>query len=971
MAQAAISGVGGVAFASSASGGSDGSAVYPAVSLARSETPFQVRDGSAKLVGALNATQMLRLSVGLKSRDLSGQERFLRELQDKASPNFHKYLSAQEWIARYSPSPAAEGTVLSWAKSVGFTVTNRFPNRLLVDVEAPTAVVEKALSLHLNNYRLGTKTVFSNDRDPVLPAAVSTVTETVDGLNNIQVEQPQSNIPQPAFKTYAPGAVKKAGLSGRANGSKAALAAARAGHDGPNITGGSYDPTDIYSSQAYNTTGLNKHSACCNPFHASSHPRETTIAIPTAGAHNGNDIVGFQARYNYLAYSWSEWYIDGTPTCCDGEGQMDLEWSTALANSFGSYLDTAHVIMYSGINSNFSTFNDVYNFILTDNATRVMSTSWGCAEVYCVDTGTMNTRHNIFNSMAGQGWTLISASGDKGAYADCSHKSALFPATDPNMVAAGGTNLELTSGPVYSSEAVWGGNPNGCASNGGGSGGGCSTVWDAPNTAMTTSNPNYFCNDGNGHNRRSVPDISLNADWYYSPQNLYFNGAWQGNGGTSIVAPELGGYFAQQNSYLMTLGNICGLGSGTSACSPFGVPLAALYTVAEGGAPHNPYYDIVSGNSCNNIGCGFYGITGYDRGSGWGSLNMMQLAWALNYRTVAENGAPSVAFGGVPASTWLNSGTITWNVTDNGSGSYAASGLAGHSAQWNSDPGDPTGHASPGTGDSFYSGPTSAHGVGSSSTAVSAAGEGCHTLYVRGWDNMGKSTVGANSYCYDGTNPVMTRAPASGFIKGGQVRKTNEAPIRTTWAATDARSGVASYYVYMRVDGGSYSPVTLASPTSTSVDLGLLPGHSYQFAVGATDRAGNFSGYSYQTPFQLKAFQNTNSAVAYSAGWTQQSFADASGGNVRYSTVAGKTATFTFTGNKVALVSTVDTNRGAGTWKLDAAGPISFGTNGAYKPRTIVQAGPTSGAGTHHLVINNSGTSGHPRLDVDAFYVII
>jgi hypothetical protein len=217
----------------------------------------------------------------------------------------------------------------------------------------------------------------------------------------------------------------------------------------------------------------------------------------------------------------------------------------------------------------------------------------------------------------------------------------------------------------------------------------------------------------------------------------------------------------------------------------------------------------------------------------------------------------------------------------------------------------------------------------------------------------------------------MTKAPVSGFIKGGQVRKTFEAPIRTSWAATDNLSGVASYLVYYRVDGGSYSLVTTASPASTSVDLGLLPGHTYQFAVGAYDNAGNFSGYSYQTPFQLKQFQNPNAAVAYSAGWTQQSLADASGGTVKYSTTAGKTATFTFTGNKVAFVSTVDTNRGAGTWKMDAAAPISFTTNGAYKPRTIVQAGPTSGAGTHKLVIKNSGTSGHPRLDVDVFYVII
>ena len=58
----------------------------------------------------------------------------------------------------------------------------------------------------------------------------------------------------------------------------------------------------------------------------------------------------------------------------------------------------------------------------------------------------MSTRDAIFSEMTGQGWTLVAASGDRGAYDDCSHLAVSFPASDPNVVGAGGTELSLSSG---------------------------------------------------------------------------------------------------------------------------------------------------------------------------------------------------------------------------------------------------------------------------------------------------------------------------------------------------------------------------------------------------------------------------------------------------------------------------------------------------------------------------------------------
>ena len=115
-------------------------------------------------------------------------------------------------------------------------------------------------------------------------------------------------------------------------------------------------------------------------------------------------------------------------------------WPAVLAATS----NTAHVWMYDGVNANFSTFNDIYNRMLTDGAARNFSTSWLCEETFCYDTADMDTADTIFAAMVGQGWSLTAASGDHGATAACDNNiSVAFPASDPNVVGVGGTTMYL------------------------------------------------------------------------------------------------------------------------------------------------------------------------------------------------------------------------------------------------------------------------------------------------------------------------------------------------------------------------------------------------------------------------------------------------------------------------------------------------------------------------------------------------
>src|ERR1700722_5529236 len=177
------------------------------------KTPAVVLDGRATLMSHYEPSQMLRLAIVLAPPHPAEEDAFLDAVHDRQSPQFHQFLSPEEWTARFDPSLDDEQAVVDWAKSQGLPITNRYPNRLIVDVEAPAGVIEKALHVTLNKYRVQpedesgeTRIAYSNDRDPVLPSRLIGVVESVQGLNSIETMEPASfHGPLPQTPDYVPG----------------------------------------------------------------------------------------------------------------------------------------------------------------------------------------------------------------------------------------------------------------------------------------------------------------------------------------------------------------------------------------------------------------------------------------------------------------------------------------------------------------------------------------------------------------------------------------------------------------------------------------------------------------------------------------------------------------------------------------------------------------------------------------------
>jgi subtilase family serine protease len=662
------------------------------------------------------------------------------DVTDPHSPRFRHFLSYAEWKSRYAPSDADMEAVANWAAKAGFREVHRFSTNGLLVVEGPVATVERAFLTNISEYAVGQTHFFANNRAPSLPPDIANRIDNILGLSSFEQVHPANSDPRPQsiavpraptgpFMTVAH-SKRDARYSADQGRHPKELIPAITGPKGGNLL----EPTDLWSSQAYDFNALFPLSRCCNPTNLpTGSPRETSIAIVGTNKPQQSD---YQTFFNTFGLAWNitEIGLDG-PSCCDLEMTMDIEWAGAIGGGRGSSQQASHLFVYEGGSPKITELLNAYVQALQDNSARILSSSFGNFEdKYGPGTfgnPSISNFTDVTNAMTAIGWTIVVASGDQGGYADCNNLSVQYPASDPNAVAVGGTALALSisgGGLSFSSETTWSG--NGCSGpggNGGGSGGGCSNTFNAPWWSSAY---------GGCGGKRAVPDIAVNAR---TSQWVFYLGQWIGQGGTSIGAPEIAGFFAHENSYLIWIeqvGNICGY-SHNVPCAPLGNPGPALY-MATLAANHNPYYDIHDGGcSGGGPGAGFCSVPGYDKATGWGAPNMLQLAWAINSHMNSPGSTkPVITLNGPPINTWFGQDQKV-----NFSISGASMGIAGFTANWDADPGDPPTKPTPGSGDPFWDGPRVPLGT-NGFLDLAAAGQGCHTAFVRGWDNLGASVLG-------------------------------------------------------------------------------------------------------------------------------------------------------------------------------------------------------------------------------------
>jgi subtilase family serine protease len=583
-------------------------------------------------------------------------DKLLEEQQDPDSPNYHKWLTPEQYAARFGMSDSDLAKVSAWLKSLGLTVNGFSRARTRAFFSGTAAQVENAFRTELHQYQLNGETRFANATEVSVPMALSGMVLGVRGLDNFR-PRPRARVAKPNFTSH---------VSGNHFLSPA-------------------DFATIYNVKPLYTAGLDGTGE--------------KIAVVGQTEIDVSDIDAFRSAAGLPATNLQLVSVDGTTGFSSGdqvEADLDVEWSGGVAKN------ATILYVFTGSNSSQNVFNAL-EFAIDNNLAPVISISYGNCEAN-LGTFTATLRADVQQANS-HGQTVAAAAGDSGA-ADCEDANATTathglavdaPASIPEVTALGGSEFtgdspnstvsNLTDAPanppfwsgttggtdtissalIYIPETTW--NDTSAAAGLSATGGGVSTKFAKPawQNAQTPADT-----------KRDVPDVTLSASPAHDStlicsQGSCVNGfrAADGSlnvvGGTSVGAPAFAGILAILNQ---------------ATSGPLGNVNLTLYPLAV--STPTAFHDITTGNNIvpctsGSTGCpasapfqiGFSAGTGYDLVTGLGSINANVLV--TSWPTFAI--APDFSIGGspvtVPAPGQSGTSTITVSMLNGFSGTVS------------------------------------------------------------------------------------------------------------------------------------------------------------------------------------------------------------------------------------------------------------------------------------------------------------
>ncbi|HWC98528.1 MAG TPA: protease pro-enzyme activation domain-containing protein [Candidatus Sulfopaludibacter sp.] len=501
-----------------------------------------------------------------------GLAAFLAEQQDPASPNFHKWLTPEQFGDRFGLTPSDLAKITDWLKAEGFQVHDIARGRHWVTFSGTAGQVNRSFHTEIHRYLVYGEMHFANATPPSIPEALAGVVTGIRGFDDFRLQSQAQIVPvQPNYNT----------ATGRA------LA--------PNDFATIFDLQQLYA-KGIDGTGQ-------------------TIAIIGQTRIVPSDIATFRTRYNLPANPPTTMLFGTDPGLRSAdlaEADLDLQWSGAIArNANIVYVYSSDVITSA-------------QYAIDQNVAPVMSLSYGGCEAY-----NDISVQGVAQQGNAQGITWFASSGDSGAVTcdrnDVTPVATLgptvsSPASLPEITAVGGTEFTDTTATYWSArndansasalsyvpEKAWNDFvPTGTIATWG-TGGGPSALFAKPSWQFGPGVPK----DG----VRDVPDVSFPASGTV-PYLAILNGGLVGFGGTSGSSPAFAG--------LMSLVLQHTGGSGLGNINP------ALYRLAQ--STTDVFHDVTAGDNkaaciqsspgCVNGLVGFSAGTGYDMATGLGTVD--------------------------------------------------------------------------------------------------------------------------------------------------------------------------------------------------------------------------------------------------------------------------------------------------------------------------------------------------------------
>jgi len=660
--------------------------------------------------GAIADTQPVNRIYLLLNRSAEQQtalDKLMREQMDASSPNFHKWVTPEEYGAQFGPSDEDVTAVKSWLGAQGFTGIKTNAGKTIVEFNGTVGLVKRAFRTEIHKLNVRGEEHFANMSEPQIPAALANVVAGIPSLHNFRK---QSHV-----KRF--GKFRKDDLDGE--------------------TRPLFTFTDVNGT--FFGMGPGDFAKIYN-IPAGADGTGQSIAIVGRSNINIQDVRDFRTMFGLPANDPVIILNGADPGLVsgdEGEADLDVEWSGAVAPKATIKFvvsESEQTDLVDGVDASSA-------YIVDNNVAPVMSISFGSCEA-AMGTGGNALQKALWQQAAAEGITVSVSSGDNGS-AGCDDPNSANSATHgigvsgtastPFNVAVGGTDFDdattqntfwnttnaattQASAIGYIPEIPWN---DSCAAAG----------LTGCNTATTNTNLDIVAGSGGpsavytkamapfqtgfGDTMRDIPDVSFfaadgkNKSFYIvceSDQDIAGDTGcnltkfvttspfhdFQAVGGTSASAPAFAGIMALVNQKtLQRQGNanfeLYALMKTEQMLATFPSCNSSGFTAPGTQASFCVFMDITKSNNavpcvgaspnCSKTTTGgngvlqsgsnpaFAAVTGYDLATGLGSINVTALLnnWAIvpgskTSTTVFTTAGPITTTFGSPVTV---SGTVT------------------------------------------------------------------------------------------------------------------------------------------------------------------------------------------------------------------------------------------------------------------------------------------------------------------------
>src|SRR6266852_2539588 len=113
-------------------------------------------------------------------------QQFIDELHTKGSPNFHHWLTAQEFGERFGLAKPDLDAITIWLESHGLRVNVVYPSGMVIDFSGTAAQVRKAFQTEIHYLDVKAEKHVGNISDPRIPAALTPVVAGIVSLHDFR-----------------------------------------------------------------------------------------------------------------------------------------------------------------------------------------------------------------------------------------------------------------------------------------------------------------------------------------------------------------------------------------------------------------------------------------------------------------------------------------------------------------------------------------------------------------------------------------------------------------------------------------------------------------------------------------------------------------------------------------------------------------------------------------------------------------